>query len=130
MRTLSIRTMTIIHRQQLSTLPEGESHLTLNDGDLLQDSKVLNVMLFGADHRSQDVNGLSDTMIMLSIDNNHKKLKLTSFQRDTYVYIPDYGYRKLNALTLTADQSLPYRQLKQTSALRLTAMRWLISRAL
>lgn len=80
-----------------STLPDGESHLTLNDGDLLQDSKVLNVMLFGADHRSQDVNGLSDTMIMLSIDNNHKKLKLTSFQRDTYVYIPDYGYHKLNA---------------------------------
>ena len=32
-----------------------------------------------------------------TIDNNHKKLKLTSFQRDTYVYIPGYGYDKLNA---------------------------------
>ncbi len=34
---------------------------------------------------------------MLTIDNNHKKVKLTSFQRDTYVYIPGYGYNKLNA---------------------------------
>ena len=34
---------------------------------------------------------------MMSIDNWHKKLKLTSFQRDTYVYIPGYGQNKINA---------------------------------
>lgn len=41
--------------------------------------------------------GRTDTMIMLSIDNIHKKIKLTSFQRDTYVYIPGNGYNKINA---------------------------------
>lgn len=54
-------------------------------------------MLFGEDNHGADEHGRSDTMIMLSIDNRHKKLKLTSFQRDTYVYIPEYGYNKINA---------------------------------
>lgn len=73
------------------------TQLSLTDGELLQDSKVLNVMLFGEDNKKNSDHGRSDTMIMLSIDNRHKKLKMTSFQRDTYVYIPNYGYNKLNA---------------------------------
>lgn len=72
------------------------SQFSLSDGDLLQDSKVLNVMLFGEDNTNYENHGLSDTMIMMTIDNRHKKLKLTSFQRDTYVYIPEYGYNKMN----------------------------------
>ncbi len=73
------------------------TQLSLSDGELLQDSKVLNVMLFGEDNANGDKYGRSDTMIMMSIDNRHKKLKLTSFQRDTYVYIPGYDYNKINA---------------------------------
>lgn len=69
----------------------------LTDSDLIQHSKVLNVMLFGEDNSDGDEHGRTDTMIMLSIDNSHKKIKLTSFQRDTYVYIPGYGYNKINA---------------------------------
>lgn len=87
-----------------STVPtmaalEGDgTNLSLSGGELLEDSKILNVMLFGEDNsKTENSNGLSDTMIMMSIDNRHKKLKLTSFQRDTYVYIPGYGYNKLNA---------------------------------
>ncbi len=73
------------------------TQLTIGDGQLLQDSKVLNVMLFGEDNSGDDKYGRTDTMIMMSIDNWHKKLKLTSFQRDTYVYIPGYGENKINA---------------------------------
>lgn len=77
---------------------EGDAtNLSLSEGELLQDSKILNVMLFGEDNKKGNEHGRSDTMIMLSIDNRHKKLKLTSFQRDTYVYIPGYGYNKLNS---------------------------------
>lgn len=72
------------------------TQLTIGD-DLLQDSKVLNVMLFGEDNSHGEKYGRTDTMIMMSIDNWHKKLKLTSFQRDTYVYIPGYGENKINA---------------------------------
>ena len=81
----------------IAALSGNGTQLSLTDGELLQDSKVLNIMLFGEDNSKGADHGRSDTMIMLSIDNRHKKLKLTSFQRDTYVYIPNYGYNKLNA---------------------------------
>lgn len=73
------------------------TQLTIGEGQLLQDSKVLNVMLFGEDNSQGEEYGRTDTMILMSIDNWHKKLKLTSFQRDTYVYIPGYGQNKINA---------------------------------
>ena len=41
------------------------SGFTVDDGELLQDSKVLNVMLFGEDNHGADEKGRSDTMIML-----------------------------------------------------------------
>lgn len=84
-----------------STVPDelmgDKNQLSLTEGELLQNSKVLNVMLFGEENMGGSKFGRSDTMIMMSIDNVHKKLKLTSFQRDTFVYIPGYGYYKLNA---------------------------------
>lgn len=62
--------------------------------NLLNDPYVLNVMLFGTD-RYGDA-GLSDTMILLSIDNRHQKIKMTSFLRDTYIAIPGVTSHKLN----------------------------------
>lgn len=70
----------------------------LNSDSLLNDPQILNIMLFGEDHRKEgEDHGRSDTMIMLSIDNRHQKLKMTSFLRDLYVNIPGYGQNKLNA---------------------------------
>lgn len=82
-----------------STLPSSSDVFGngTSSNDLLQNSKVLNVMLFGEDNNQGEKYGRTDTMIMLSIDNIHKKIKLTSFQRDTYVYIPGNGYDKINA---------------------------------
>lgn len=82
-----------------STLPSSSDVFGngTSSSDLLQNSKVLNVMLFGEDNNQGEKYGRTDTMIMLSIDNIHKKIKLTSFQRDTYVYIPGNGYDKINA---------------------------------
>ena len=75
----------------IGELSGSGTQLTIGDGQLLQDSKVLNVMLFGEDNKGEDNHGRTDTMILMSVDNRHKKLKLTSFQRDTYVYIPGYA---------------------------------------
>lgn len=69
--------------------------LDTSSGDLLSDPYVLNVLLFGADQYGDE--GNSDTMILMSIDNRHEKIKLTSFLRDTYVAIPGYYSSKLNA---------------------------------
>lgn len=67
----------------------------LTNDQLLENSKVLNIMLFGEDNAHGDEFGRSDSMIMLSIDNRHKKIKMSSFMRDTYVYVDGYGYDKL-----------------------------------
>lgn len=76
-----------------SSLPKTNTY----DGTLLNDPMILNLMLFGADTRADSDSGNSDTMILLSIDTRHKKLKLLSFMRDTYVEIPGYQNNKLNA---------------------------------
>ena len=74
----------------------------VTDSKLLENNNVLNVLLFGQDKKeSKTDSGRSDSMILVSIDVKNKQLKLTSFLRDTYVYIPsgdDYeGWNKLNA---------------------------------
>ncbi len=70
---------------------------TSTTSTLLNDAEVLNILLMGADTRWNQTNGNSDTMILMSIDTRNKKLKLTSFMRDTYVAIPGYPDNKLNA---------------------------------
>lgn len=67
--------------------------LDTNSGNLLSDPYVLNILLFGADQYGNE--GNSDTMILMSIDNRHEKIKLTSFLRDTLVYVPGYYDTKL-----------------------------------
>lgn len=64
----------------------------------LSNDSVLNILLFGQDSPGDGESfGRSDTTILLSIDSIHKKLKLTSFQRDTYVSIPGHGANKINS---------------------------------
>ena len=67
------------------------------EGKLLNDKQILNILLIGADTRKGQTKGLSDTMILFSIDTKHKKLKMLSLQRDTWVVIPGYGENKLNS---------------------------------
>lgn len=57
--------------------------------------EVTNILLIGVD--GNDNWGRSDSMMLLSLDNIHRKIKLTSFLRDTYVSIPGYDPDKLNA---------------------------------
>lgn len=87
-------------------LGEGDLNTDFNSG-LLNDPMVLNVMLFGSDMRSwsDEDYGRSDSMILLSIDNRHDKIKLSSFLRDTYVEVPGYGMQKItNAYSLGGPQ--------------------------
>ena len=70
-----------------------------NNSDVMDAAYVSNVLLIGTDSRdlSQE-RGRSDSMILASINKKTRELTLTSFLRDSYVYIDDeYGYGKLNA---------------------------------
>ncbi len=59
---------------------------------------VYNVLLVGSDTRESGGTGRSDTMMLVSINSNTKKIVATSFLRDLYVYIPQKEYYdKINA---------------------------------
>lgn len=58
------------------------------DVNLTGSSSVKNILICGVDADNSEY-GRSDSMILLSIDKSHKKIKMTSFMRDTFVYIPD-----------------------------------------
>lgn len=70
----------------------------ISDSELAHSGSVENILIIGSDARG-DVSGMrSDTMILASIDKKNKQLKLTSFLRDSLVYIPELGkWNKLNA---------------------------------
>lgn len=90
-----------VERTVTPTTVTGETTVSVAQSgtSLLQSDEVLNILLFGQDaHGSGEGDyGRSDTTILMSIDNVNKKIKLTSFQRDTYVSIPGYGDDKINA---------------------------------
>ena len=56
---------------------------------------VINIALFGIDAEEGGV-GRSDSIIIATIDTTHKKLKLTSIMRDSYVTIEGHGDDKIN----------------------------------
>lgn len=57
-----------------------------------------NFVLFGVDSRSNSLTSdtRSDTIMIVSINNKTKDVKLCSIYRDTYVNIPNSGYTKIN----------------------------------
>ncbi len=57
-----------------------------------------NIVIFGLDTRDNSLKrGNSDTILVASIENKTKDVKLVSIYRDTYVNIPKQGYDKINA---------------------------------
>jgi len=67
------------------------------DFSALSESYVTSVLLIGTDGRVSEDKGRSDTMILLSMNSHTKEITLTSFMRDCNVYIPNYGWDKLNS---------------------------------
>ncbi len=57
---------------------------------------VYNILLIGSDTRTEGSVGRSDAMILVSINQKTETIYLTSFLRDCYVHIPDYGNTRLN----------------------------------
>lgn len=66
------------------------------DLDMLNSDGITNILLVGQDRRENQSRQRSDVMILCTFNTNKNTLTLTSFLRDTYVYIPDYGHAKLN----------------------------------
>ncbi|HCL4446797.1 TPA: LCP family protein [Clostridium botulinum] len=57
---------------------------------------VINIAFFGLDRRKKEELSRSDAVMILSLDKKHKKVKLSSIMRDSYVNIEGHGKTKLN----------------------------------
>lgn len=58
---------------------------------------ITNVLLVGTDGRDLKEKSRADSIIIATLDNNKKEIRLTSLFRDTLVNIEGYGAEKLNA---------------------------------
>ena len=71
-------------------------NVVVNEGVAEQLKGYRNIVLFGVDARANTYDGSrSDCIIIASINQDTKDVKLTSIYRDTYVYIEGYGYDKI-----------------------------------
>ncbi len=74
-------------------IDENEIEVTAGIKEKL--SEYRNIVLFGIDD-ADGYNGRSDCIIIFSINETTKKVKMTSIYRDTYVEVPGHGYTKIN----------------------------------
>ncbi len=76
-----------------------------NEGDKLSNDKIINVLLIGSDASAEEAGranvtdkGNTDVMMIVSINQIDKKIKLISIMRDSYTYMDQFDrYAKLNA---------------------------------
>lgn len=59
-------------------------------------TEIINIAFFGVDRRFKNEPSRSDSIMVLTIDEKHKKIKMSSIMRDTYVNIKDHGMTKIN----------------------------------
>ena len=93
---------------------EKEPSISKSDTEFQEVKGITNVLLIGVDARDLDEPCRSDSMIIATIDNNNKKVKLTSLFRDTLVDIPGHGEAKLNAAYMLGGPELLMKTVKET----------------
>ncbi len=83
---------TVIEPDELMMNIEIQESIDFGEG-------YFNVVLFGSDSREGELEegSLSDTIIIASLNNETKEVKLISVYRDTYLNLTDGTYNKVNA---------------------------------
>ena len=82
------------------TFDDNRPNEYISSADLKSSPKVKNILLLGVDSRDpeDDTNSRSDSMMLISVDSEHNCVKMVSFLRDSWVYIPALDkYQRLNA---------------------------------
>ena len=73
-------------------------------------TQPLHILLIGVDSRTDELEGRSDTMLLVRVDPEGSAIRMVSFLRDLYVPIPGKGKARLNAAYRYGGEEL----LKQT----------------
>jgi polyisoprenyl-teichoic acid--peptidoglycan teichoic acid transferase len=75
-------------------VPDHIKETVVQEGNEIED--FTNIALLGIDRLEEDDPGRSDSILILTIDKAHNKLKLSSIMRDSYVNIDGSGGDKIN----------------------------------
>jgi LCP family protein required for cell wall assembly len=61
--------------------------------------EVINIVLTGMDARAYETKSRSDSIILVSYNTADHTVKMVSFLRDTWVYLPERGWGRINSAT-------------------------------
>ncbi len=79
-----------------------------------------NIALLGIDTRQDNKTGRSDAIVILTVDKAHRKIKLTSIARDSYVSIDGHSKDKLTHAYAYGRSQLAVKTLNQNFGLEIT----------
>ena len=91
----------------------------IEDTEYKEVEGITNVLLIGTDGRTLDEAARADSIIIATLDNNNKNIRLTSLFRDTLVNIPGHGEAKLNAAMAYGGVELLIETIKNTYGINL-----------
>lgn len=80
-------------------------------------NKIINIALLGGDSRRKNQASHTDAVIVLSIDSVHKKIKMSSIMRDTYLNVHGHGKTKLTHAYSYGGPGLTIRTLNESFTL-------------
>ena len=91
-------------------------NVDLSGIEVNSDDDIVNILVVGNDYRKEkgyDASGLTDTMIIATMDMKHGMLKLTTLMRDMIVDIPGHDPNKLNSPNSFGGIPLLYKTIAQ-----------------
>jgi LCP family protein required for cell wall assembly len=101
--------------EELGINKEAEQRIDQEDPN----NEVINIALFGVDRRSQNEASRSDALMIATIDKKHKKIKISSIMRDSYVNVPGRGKTKITHAYAYGGPQLAIRTLNENFQLNI-----------
>ncbi len=91
-----------IYEGDATELKESIKEWATNDANIMYSNDVINVLCIGVDTRNKDaIAGLTDSMIIASVNTKLGTISFSSIMRDSYAYLESPGgvgsYNKINA---------------------------------
>lgn len=100
----------------MTSITKDPAALGIADGTMSH-SQIKNIALFGLDARENEDVGRSDALMILTVDQKHGKLKITSILRDSEVIIEGYGSDKITHAYAYGGPELAIKTLNQNYGL-------------
>lgn len=97
-------------------LTDDETGITKQDYHI---KGIENIALFGIDTTDEEMVGRSDSIIVVTLDHDHKEIRLSAIERDTYVAIEGHGKDKINHAYAFGGAALAVKTLNQNFGLNI-----------